>query len=72
MKAAGTLQIAPSLLSADFAALGDAVRLVQDGGADLIHYDVMDGHFVPNITMGPAILKALSRVAPQQSRAQAC
>jgi ribulose-phosphate 3-epimerase len=63
VKPAGTIQIAPSLLSADFAALGDAVRLAQDGGADLIHYDVMDGHFVPNISMGPAILKALARIA---------
>lgn len=63
MKPAGHLQIAPSLLSADFAALGDAVATAERGGADLIHVDIMDGHFVPNITMGPPIVKALKRVA---------
>ena len=63
MKGAGHLQIAPSLLSADFAALGAEVAAVERGGADLIHVDIMDGHFVPNLTMGPPIVKALRRVA---------
>jgi ribulose-phosphate 3-epimerase len=51
--------IAPSLLSADFARLGDAVRLVESAGADLIHVDIMDGHFVSNLTFGPGLVKAL-------------
>jgi len=55
------IEIAPSILSADFARLGDDIKAAERGGAGLIHVDVMDGHFVPNITIGPLIVKAARR-----------
>jgi len=57
------MQVAPSILSADFGILNDEIQAICDGGCDLVHVDVMDGHFVPNLTIGPVVVNAVAKIA---------
>ena len=63
MRAGRKIRIAPSLLAADFGRLAEQIALVEDGGADMLHLDIMDGHFVPNLSFGVPVVKAISRYA---------
>lgn len=56
------IRLAPSILSADFSKIGEAVKMAEEAGADLIHVDIMDGHFVPNLTLGPQVVSSLKRI----------
>ena len=60
---AGTIEIAPSLLSADFARLGEEIAEIESAGVRMLHFDVMDGHFVPNLTMGPVVIAKLRKMS---------
>jgi len=57
------MQVAPSILSADFGILNDEIKAICDGGCDLVHVDVMDGHFVPNLTIGPVVVSSVAKIA---------
>lgn len=59
-----TVQISPSILSADFSKLGEEIKAIQNAGAEYVHVDVMDGHFVPNITIGPLVIQSLKKLSP--------